>query len=165
MFLAKILLLNGYLTNNIINIIMDKLKKMKRAYSRQKSNARRRKIAWKFSFQEWQLKWEESGKWDERGRKGHQYVMCRYNDEGPYSYFNTKIDTSKNNKIEANKIMYKDHVYKVYPKVKEGRGRPFGTGKTITIFGVTYTSKQSAADSLGIKRTTLLYRLKQGYYK
>lgn len=143
---------------------MDKLKKMKRAYSRQKSNAKRRGIKWKFTFSEWRCKWEESGKWEQRGRRQDQYVMCRYNDEGEYSYYNTKIDTAKNNTIEANMNRYKDHVYKVPVRVKEGKGRPIGVGKSVTIFGVTYPSRQTASDCLGIKRTTLVYRLQHGYY-
>ena len=143
---------------------MGKLKKMKRAYSRQKANSRQRNIPWEYTFDEWVLKWEQSGKWEQRGRLGHQYVMCRYNDVGPYSFTNTKIDTCLNNIIESNQIMLKNHVYKPKIKVKEGKGRPIGSGKSVTIFGVTYPTRQIAAETLGIKRTTFLYRLKQGYY-
>lgn len=145
--------------------IMDKLKQMKKAYTRQKSNAKQRNIPWKFTFDEWRCKWEESGKWEQRGRQKHQYVMCRYNDEGPYSYFNTKIDTAKNNNIESAYYKWLGHVPKVKVKKYESRGRPFGTGKKVTINGKTYSSIQSASESLGIKRTTLTYRLSKGYYK
>ena len=142
----------------------DKLKQMKKAYSRQKSNAKQRGIKWKYTFFEWQCKWEESGKWEQRGRKKHQYVMCRYNDEGPYSFYNTKIDTAHNNNKEATYHQYKGHVYKEYVRVKDGKGRPNGIGKTVTINGKTYNTITSAAIDLKIPRTTLVHRLKKGYY-
>lgn len=141
-----------------------KLKSMKKAYSRQKSNAKQRNIKWLFTFEEWMYKWIESGKWDERGRLKHQYVMCRYRDEGPYSYYNTRIDTADNNNIEAAYTKWNGHVPKTRVRVKEGKGRPIGAGKHVTINGKSYTSIQTAADELGLKRTTLSYRLKHGFY-
>jgi len=112
-----------------------KLKQMKKAYSRQKSNAKQRNIQWLFTFEEWMYKWLESGKWEQRGRQKHQYVMCRYRDEGAYSYFNTKIDTADNNNKEANYYKWKDHEYVEKVRVKEGKGRPPGVGKIVTING------------------------------
>lgn len=144
---------------------MTTIKEMKKAYNRQMYNAKQRKIKWLFTFEEWCYMWESSGKWEQRGRKKHQYVMCRYNDEGAYSFYNTKIDTASNNNKEQNEIRYKNHEYKEYPRVKEGRGRPLGVGKKITIYGKTYTSIQSASIDLDINRTTLIYRLKNGYYE
>lgn len=141
-----------------------KLKLMKKAYSRQKSNAKQRNIKWHYTFEEWMYKWLESGKWEQRGRLKNQYVMCRYRDEGPYSYYNTKIDTADNNNKEANYHKWLGHVPKERVRVKEGKGRPFGAGKSVTINGKTYTSIQSAADDLKVKRTTLVYRLKNGFY-
>jgi len=141
-----------------------KLKQMKKAYSRQMSNAKQRKIKWLFNFEEWRYMWESSGKWEQRGRLKHQYVMCRYNDEGAYSFYNTRIDTVANNAREAAEIQFKNHEYKEYVRVKEGRGRPVDTGKVTVINGKTYRSLQSAADDLNLKRTTLLYRLSKGYY-
>jgi len=136
----------------------NKLKKMKIAYTRQKSNAKQRGIKWNYTFHEWAKKWTESGKWEQRGRLKHQYVMCRYNDEGEYSYDNTRIDTANNNNIEASTLRYKNHVY---PKrIKRSRGRPIGSGKTVVINKVTYSSITDAAKKLNIKRTTLVYRLK-----
>jgi hypothetical protein len=141
-----------------------KLKQMKKAYSRQKSNAKQRKIAWHYTFEEWMYKWEESGKWEQRGRSKHQYVMCRYRDEGAYSYYNTKIDTADNNNKEANYYKWLGHEPKEHVRVKEGKGRPIGTGKSVTINGKTYPTVTSAAEDLNLKRTTLVYRLSTGYY-
>lgn len=137
---------------------------MKKAYSRQKSNAKQRKIKWLFTFEEWMYKWLESGKWEQRGRLKNQYVMCRYRDEGPYSYYNTRIDTADNNNIEAAHTKWSGHVPKQKVKVKDGKGRPPGVGKVVTVLGKTYSSIQSAADDLKLNRTTLVYRLKHGYY-
>lgn len=41
--------------------------------------------------------WLTSGKWELRGRGQNLYCMCRYGDEGPYSYRNCFIDTNANN--------------------------------------------------------------------
>lgn len=145
---------------------MDKKKyqKMKVKFIRQRCNARRRKIEWLFTFEEWIDKWEQSGKWEQRGRKKDQYVMCRFNDEGPYSYDNTRIDTCNNNNVEANKTKYKNHVYKVKVKSQRGRGRPQDSGKSVTINGVTYPTVTKASKELKVPRTTLNYRLQTGYY-
>ena len=46
----------------------------------------------------WIVWWINTGHFDERGVKNHQYQMCRINDIGPYSWDNVYCDTGKNNK-------------------------------------------------------------------
>jgi hypothetical protein len=138
-------------------------KKLKQAYRNQKSNAKRRGIAWEFTYDTWLEKWEESGKLALRGSTDEKpYVMCRLGDVGPYSYENTRIDTMANNSKEALRIRYENHIYPI--PSNRNKGRPFDTGKTITINGITYPTITKAARSLKILRTTLIYRLKIGYY-
>lgn len=60
------------------------------AFVSQKGNAKARGIAWELSLWQWWTIWQESGRWDDRGR-GHGYVMCRKGDEGPYSVDNVII--------------------------------------------------------------------------
>lgn len=72
----------------------------KGAYIRQRANAVRRGIKWDISFEEWWNVWQQSGKWEERGREAHQYCMSRKNDNGPYSVENVKIVTMKENSQE-----------------------------------------------------------------
>lgn len=67
------------------------------AFTRQRNNARCRGIAWQFTLADWWAFWQESGKWEQRGVHGSEYVMCRLNDEGPYSRENCYIATSREN--------------------------------------------------------------------
>lgn len=71
-------------------------------YRQQRTNARVRGIAWNFTFPEWWSVWQESGKWDQRGKGG--YVMARYGDgDTPYSkdtvYICTQSENSKDGYI------------------------------------------------------------------
>ena len=65
-------------------------------YRKQRSNARRRGIKWDLSFADWWRIWQESGRWDERGR-GRGYCMARWADDGPYSVENIYICTGAEN--------------------------------------------------------------------
>lgn len=71
-------------------------------YVRHRINAKRRGIAWEFTFAEWWLIWQESGKWAERGQG--KYVMARYGDgDAPYGkdtvYICTQSENSKDSYI------------------------------------------------------------------
>jgi transposase len=72
-----------------------------RAYITQRGNARRREVEWLFTFASWWKVWEESGKWDERGRNGLDYVMARCGDVGPYAAGNVYICTNAENASDA----------------------------------------------------------------
>jgi hypothetical protein len=71
-------------------------KAARRAYQEQKRNAACRKIGWAFTLYTWWFVWQESGKWDQRGR-GFGYVMARKEDVGIYSPENVYICTSQQN--------------------------------------------------------------------
>lgn len=77
------------------------IKTPKGKYSVQKRSAKKRGIAWEFSFDTWWEKWQDSGHWDTRGDSAGSHVMSRYNDEGPYSTSNTFINTMGNNSKEV----------------------------------------------------------------
>jgi hypothetical protein len=81
-------------------MIMD-LKIARRKYHTHKGGALNRGIEWLFTFDSWIKKWEESGKWEQRGHKKGQYCMSRPNDQGPYSPDNVIIKTHQENVIEA----------------------------------------------------------------
>lgn len=68
-----------------------------------RDNARRRGIPFHFTFDQWWSMWEPH--WHKRGR-GNGAMMCRLNDEGPYSPENCRIDLGENNIRErfANKL-------------------------------------------------------------
>lgn len=69
------------------------------AFARQRENSRKRGIGWELTLGQWWHIWEQSGKWEQRGR-GQGYVMARVGDDGPYAvgnvYITTAIDNSSN---------------------------------------------------------------------
>lgn len=76
-------------------------------YRQHKNNALKRGIAWNFTFADWWRVWQESGKWEQRGRVTGGtlgYVMARYGDgDTPYSpetvYICTQSQNSKDSYI------------------------------------------------------------------
>lgn len=68
----------------------------KKIYQKQRQNAKDRGIPWEFNIASWWCFWQESGKWDDRGR-GYGYCMARHGDDGPYSPENVYICTSAQN--------------------------------------------------------------------
>lgn len=53
------------------------------------------------SFDQWMLIWEESGHWDQRGRRKGQFVMSRKDDLGNYEPGNVFIQTGQQNAQDA----------------------------------------------------------------
>jgi hypothetical protein len=62
------------------------------AYRMQRKNAIATGKGWEITFPEWWQVWQESGKWELRGR-GQGYCMARYGDSDPYSLKNVYICT------------------------------------------------------------------------
>lgn len=67
------------------------------AFNSQRQNARSRGISWDLKLWEWWQIWQQSGKWDERGRGKGKYVMCRFGDVGAYEAGNVYIATCEHN--------------------------------------------------------------------
>lgn len=68
----------------------------RRAYGRQRQNAKDRGIEWGMTLGQWWAVWRASGKLDQRGR-GRGYVMARKSDAGPYAPDNVYICTQMEN--------------------------------------------------------------------
>jgi hypothetical protein len=85
-----------------------------RAFTQQRANASLRGIGWNLTFAEWWSIWDESGKWDERGRDG--YVMARHGDTGPYAVGNVKIIHAGQNQSE--------YIRRYWKQVKSGEKPP-----------------------------------------
>jgi hypothetical protein len=71
-------------------------------YNMQKYNAGTRGIDFEISFDDWYAIWQQSGKWDQRGKGKNKYVMSRHNDIGPYKVGNVSIKSQEENTREAN---------------------------------------------------------------
>lgn len=66
------------------------------AFQRHRNLAKFRGIGFELTIWEWWTIWQESGRWDQRGR-GHGYMMCRKGDVGPYAVGNVFIATGAHN--------------------------------------------------------------------
>lgn len=89
-----------------------------------RANSKKRGIEFKLSFAEWWNMWEESGKWDQRGR-GHGYVMARYADTGGYEIGNVYICTSVQNAADQYKSGKERNIPKRHIDGKCNRGHYF----------------------------------------
>ena len=91
------------------------------AYYNQCRKAGYRGIEWNITFPEWWRVWQESGKWERRGR-GKGYCMARHGDSGPYSVENVYICTIGQNFSDSYLTRpWKDRVHGPYSR-KPGRG-------------------------------------------
>ena len=77
------------------------MRKVRARYTQQLCQARNRNIEWLFTFDTWWKMWDESGKWEHRGRKANQYCMARKGDIGPYSPDNVDIVLCFKNNSDA----------------------------------------------------------------
>ena len=59
-----------------------------------RARQRQTKRDMEFTFQTWYDKWIESGKWNERGFKSHEYCLSIIDTKGPQSPDNTEIITN-----------------------------------------------------------------------
>ena len=67
------------------------------AYRQQRKNAKRREIPFLLDFGTWKQLWDDAGKWEYRGCKSGNYVMCRIGDKGSYESGNVFIDSVSEN--------------------------------------------------------------------
>ena len=115
-------------------------KKLKLAYNYQKNSAKRRNIEWDLTFDEWLKIWVDSGKLHLRGKRKGCYCMSRYDDVGPYSKNNVRIDTIHNN-------------------LGERWARP------VKINGIVYSSISNYSRVTGINRSNVYYFIRKGLLK
>jgi hypothetical protein len=72
-------------------------------YWQQKTNAKRRGIAWEFTFETWWQLWEASGMWEQRGAAAGYYCLSRRGDAGAYSPDNCAVMLFEANATESNR--------------------------------------------------------------
>jgi DNA-binding CsgD family transcriptional regulator len=105
-----------------------------RAFCSQRNNAKHRGIAWNLKLWDWWTIWQESGKWEERGRAGDAYVMSRFGDEGGYEIGNVYICTLRHNSsFQPNNPYRKDHPD--FDKAMAAKARPGRSHIECTISG------------------------------
>jgi len=80
------------------------------AFNSQRCSARGRGITWNLKLWDWWMVWSDSGKWEQRGRFGDGFVMCRFRDDGPYELGNVYIATLRHNStVQPNNPYRKGH--------------------------------------------------------
>jgi hypothetical protein len=77
---------------------------VKNKYRWHRNNAKRRNIPFNLTLEEWCNIWEQSGKWEQRGRGSKAYVMTRIGDLGPYEVGNVVIKTQAENARECGSL-------------------------------------------------------------
>jgi hypothetical protein len=71
-------------------------------HCRNKTDANGNPVEMRMTFDEWYSFWQDSGHWEERGRKKGQYCMCRLNDLGHYEIGNVYIAKCEENVRDYN---------------------------------------------------------------
>lgn len=104
--------------------------------------AKYRQIDWQISFEDWSKIWDQSGKWEQRGRGIGKYCMSRIGDTGPYSADNVFIQECVKNSGDK---------FRGSKQSQETKSR---ISKALT--GVIHSPKRRLANSLG----QLKYRAK-----
>jgi hypothetical protein len=94
------------------------LKEAKQKYNKHKGRAKWRNIPFLFTFEEWCHMWEQSGKWELRGRTKGKYNMSRKGDIGPYSVDNVYINLHEDNAKEGNLGRWIGRKHKEETKIK-----------------------------------------------
>lgn len=75
-------------------------------FIRQRNHAKCRGVEWNLKFWDWFCVWQESGKWDARGRGVEGYCMCRVGDEGAYELGNVYIGSCIHNSTLGRTLAY-----------------------------------------------------------
>ena len=133
------------------------------AYSEHRNNAKQVGVPFLLTFMEWLEIWETSGHITERGNRGHQYVMSRYKDKGPYAVGNVEIITQTQNKTQpqvrkkigktlAGRVISKEIRQKVSTTRKAKGLRP------PTNLGIPHSAKTRSKISASIKAHWLTRR-------
>jgi hypothetical protein len=93
-------------------------------WKEQRRNAYERGVPWKLTLYEWWAIWEQSGRWENRGRHKGQYCMQRVDDVGAYERGNVFIATTTKN--------CRDYIQRRIASARESgpNGRIHGTSKS-----------------------------------
>jgi hypothetical protein len=119
------------------------------AYTRQKLHCKGRTdvdgiaIEMRLTFEQWAHIWQQSGKWEQRGRRRGQYVMARHNDRGHYELGNVSIITFGDNVRQA------DHTHTAASKARISKSK---TGSTYQTWPVTCVACRRSLTSKGLSR-------------
>lgn len=144
------------------------------------SSAKKRKIPFLFSLEEWWLWWqtydEDHGciRWGRRGRNASSLVMARYGDLGPYAPENVYCATQSRNVRDIDQSRYEKPDQKVeFQKKREGgyvwwldgkRGDEHPCSRAVITPEGRFGSCALAGDHFGITRQGAYLRAKNRSY-
>lgn len=122
------------------------LKKYRRLYRYQVSGARRRRIAWQFTFEQWLAWWGDDIHQRGGGNDMNSLVMCRRGDCGPYHPDNVYKATRRENLDEQARLQL---------------GQPGRFRKQICTPAGIFDSRKEAAAYYGIEPCSMNWRIKR----
>ena len=79
----------------------NELRTVRKKFTDHRSNAKKRTIEFKLTFDEWWDIWQSSGHWENRGYGAGKYCMSRFNDQGPYEVGNVFVQLHTDNSIQG----------------------------------------------------------------
>jgi hypothetical protein len=104
-------------------------------YNQHKQSAKRRGIAWEFTYETWWKVWEDSGKWEQRGCKAGQYCMRRKDDVGPYSpdnvFIGSVVDNNRDGMLKWRTEQREEKLQKEKLKISQIITQPVAVHKKI----------------------------------
>jgi hypothetical protein len=145
----------------------------RKGYTRSKADAKRRGIAFLFTFEEWKGWWVATEKWHLRGRNSGCYQMCRKGDAGSYAPWNVYCDTVEKNSSLPHKGTKRPEAWK--DKISAAlRSKPKSAShvkalaasklnkRYKTPSGIFDTSAECEL-ATGVKRATVMWRCKNNF--
>ena len=137
----------------LYNQIMTKeIKHYRRVWGTQKSNAKRRGIEFKLTYEQWIDWWLNTGHFEDRGLGKGKYVMSRIGDSGAYELGNIECKLHEENGREAG--------YRSKPP----KSRPWSLKTIVTDTGERYIGFKDASEGTGYSVTHIHRKLKKGDY-
>lgn len=83
-------------------------------FKSQQRHAMRRGVEWNLKFWEWWTIWDESGRWNERGRGVGKFCMCRKGDSGAYEASNVYIASVVHNSTLGRTLSFERGIKKTF---------------------------------------------------
>lgn len=133
-------------------------------YFNQRHKASDRGIDFDLTLPQWWEIWEQSGKWEMRGRGKGRYCMARHGDAGPYGVGNVYITTNDRNAAESYDFRPVEDRHRAFYVSTRAMGLT-PRQKQILDLSLTGLGPKAIAAQLGIARGTVATQLSAARHK
>lgn len=143
----------------------------KAKYNVHKQDAKRRGIAFNFSFEEWSDWWERDDRWSRRGRGSGKLVMARFGDQGPYEPGNVycathgqnAADSAGSKRSEATRRFHENRTAAGVTPTLAVRGAGHPRSRAVVTPAGEFQSGALAADHYGVTKEAIYNRISKGH--